>query len=259
MQEVSPDGSLVLFDEGGEGAGSQNIVYVYRTREASAARVGDGRAMSLSPDLRRVLTLGSRDRSHFRLIGIDGQEALDLPSAGLEYQWGRFFPDGKRLLSLASEPSKGLRLYVQNVDNLAARPVPITPPMAVRNVAISPDGAEVAVLTAGGDLTIYPTSSHLTSGKPRVIPSTEPLAPVHWSKDGHHLFVEHLRAYSDLPARVSRVDLRSGKVELWREILPMDRSGVTSVTGIAISADELSYVYSYRRLMGELFVAEGWK
>ncbi len=254
IQEVSPDGSLVLFDEGGQAAGSHNIVYAYRTRDSRAVRVGEGRAMSLAPDLRHVLTLGTHDRSHFRLLSIDGHETVDLPNVGLEYQWGRFFPDGKRILALASEPGKGLHLYVQSVEP-GSRPVPITPAMAVRNVAISPDGDQVAVLTAKGDLALYPT----TPGQPRIIASGEPLAPVHWSKDRYHIFVEHLRAYTDLPARVSRIDVRSGRLELWRDIEPADRMGVTSVTGVAISADEQSYVYSYRRLLAELFVADGWK
>ena len=125
--------------------------------------------------------------------------------------------------------------------------------MAVRNVAISPSGNEVAVLTASGDLEIYP----VRQGKPRVLARGENLAPMHWSRDGQHIFVQHLRAYTDLPARVSRIDVQSGKLALWNEIAPVDRMGVTSVTGIAISADEQSYVYSYRRLLAELFIADG--
>ena len=256
VQEVSPDGSLVLFDEGGEGAGPQNIVYIYRTNDASAARVGEGRAMSLAPDLHRVLTLGSRDRKHFRLIAIDSQDVVDVPDVGLEYQWGRFSPDGKRLLALANAPGKGLRLYIQNIDGGSA-PVPITPEMAVRNVAISPDGDEVAVLKGNGELTIYPAKPGVN--EPRIIASGEPLAPIHWSRDKHHIFVEHLRATTDLPARLSRIDVRTGRLEFWHEIAPVDPVGVTAVTGVAISGDEQSYVYSYRRLMSELFIAEGWK
>jgi len=255
VQEVSPDGSLVLFDESGEGAGSQSVVFVYRTREADAVRIGEGRAMSLAPDLRHVLMLGSHDRTHFRVVAIDGPDVFDLPRTGLEYQWGRFFPDGQHLLTLASEPDKGLRLYVEPVGRASGRPVPVTPPMAVRNVAISPSGKEVAVLTANGDLTIYSTGGE----EPRVIASGGNLAPMRWGRDGQHIFVQHLRAYTDLPARVSRIDVRSGQLELWREIAPADRMGVTSVTGIAISADEQSYVYSYRRLLSELFIVEGWR
>jgi len=34
--------------------------------------------------------------------------------------------------------------------------------------------------------------------------------------------------------------------------------GVNSVTGVSISSDERSYVYSYRRVLSELYLAEGW-
>ena len=51
---------------------------------------------------------------------------------------------------------QGLRLYVQSLDRAAHGPVPITPPMAVRDLAISPDGAQVAVLTANGAFTLFP-------------------------------------------------------------------------------------------------------
>ena len=255
VQEISPDGSLVLFDESGEGAGPQSIVYLYRTKEANAVRIGEGRAMSLAPDLRHVLTLDSQDRRHFRVLATEGTDVLDLPATGLQYQWGRFFPDGQHLLTLASEPGKGLQLYVEPIGRGSGRPKPITPPMAVRNVAISPSGTEIAVLASDGDLIIYPSNG----GTPRVIASGENLAPMHWSRDGRHIFVQHLRAYTDLPAVVSRIDSRSGQIEIWKEIAPDDRTGVTSVTGIAISADEQSYVYSYRRLLAELFVVEGWR
>jgi DNA-binding winged helix-turn-helix (wHTH) protein/Tol biopolymer transport system component len=255
IQDISPDGGLILFDEDGEGAGSESVVYVYRANDANALRLGLGRAMSLAPDLRHVLTLDTHDRTHFRLMTIDSSEVVDLPKTGLEYQWGRFFPDGKRLLALASAQRKGLRLYVQSVvGQPSAAPIPITPAMAVRNVAISPVGDEVAVLTAKGELAIYPTAP----GQPRILAQDEPLAPLHWSRDRYHLFVERL-GNTGLPARVDRIDVRSGRIEPWREIAPPDRTGVSSVTGVAISADEQSYAYSYRRLLSELFVVDGWR
>ena len=48
-------------------------------------------------------------------------------------------------------------------------------------------------------------------------------------------------------------------LEPWKRITPLEATGVTSITGIALSGDEQCYAYSYRRLMAELFVVRGWK
>ncbi len=45
----------------------------------------------------------------------------------------------------------------------------------------------------------------------------------------------------------------------WKTLAPPDPMGVNSITGIAISADEQSYVYSYRRVLSDLYIAEGLK
>jgi DNA-binding winged helix-turn-helix (wHTH) protein/Tol biopolymer transport system component len=252
VQQLSADGSLVLFDENGEGAGSHSLIYIHRTLEGSTVRVGEGRAMALSPDGQAVLALDPEDRTRFRLLPFGPGPSRELPPTGLEYQWARFFPDGQRLLVLGNERGKGLRLYVLSPG---ARPAPVTPEMMVRNVAIAPDGRRVAVLSSDGKLMLYPT----TAGEPQIIPATEPLAPVHWSHDGQWLFVQHLGAYTELPARVSRVRVATGEIRPWKDLAPWDQMGVSAVTGVAISGDERSYVYSYRRMLSDLFVVEGWQ
>ncbi|MBI3695292.1 MAG: winged helix-turn-helix domain-containing protein [Acidobacteria bacterium] len=254
VQKVSADGGLVLFDENGEGAASESVVYIHYTDGGSTVRVGEGRAMDLSPNDKTVLTMSLDERTRFRLLPLAGGPPRDLPPTGLQCQWARFFPDGRRLLVLGNKPGKGLRLYVQSLENPGAPPAPITPEMVVRNVSISPDGQRVAVLSADGKLAVYPTSL----GEPQIIPASEPLAPVHWSQDGQWLFVLHRRTSTEIPARVSRIQLSTGQINPWKQIAPPDRMGVTDVTGIAISRDERSYVYSYRRVLSELYLVAGW-
>src|SRR5262249_56253434 len=93
------------------------------------------------------------DRTGSGLRPLGEGNAAELPVRGLEYQWARYFPDGQRLIALANEPGRPLRLYVQP---LGGKPVPITPPTVARNVAVSPDGTEVAVLSLDGHLPTYP-------------------------------------------------------------------------------------------------------
>jgi DNA-binding winged helix-turn-helix (wHTH) protein/Tol biopolymer transport system component len=252
VQKVSADGGLILFDESGEGAGDHHVIYIHRTADGSTVRVGEGRAMDLSPDGASVLALGTKERTRFRLLSLAGGMPRELPPSGLEYQWARFFPDGQRLLVYGSEPGKGLRLYVQSTE-AQGRPSPLTPEGAVRYVAISPDGGRVAVLSARGELAVFPVGS----GEPQILSASEPLAPLHWSRSGAWLYVQHMRSYWELPARVSRLHLPSGQLHPWKELVPADRMGVTDITGIVLSGDERSYVYSYRRTLSELFLATG--
>src|SRR5262249_30167096 len=123
------------------------------------------------------------------------------------------------------------------------------------NTAVSPDGSRVAVLTPEGVLTIYPVGG----GAPRAIASEEPLAPIRWSRDGEWLYVQHLRASVQSASDVSRLRVATGERTLWKHIQPADAIGVNSITGVVIADDEESYAYSYRRVLSDLFIAEGWK
>src|SRR5262249_14154490 len=154
-----------------------------------------------SPDLKSALVVRSDDRTRLRLLGIDGSPPRDFEPAGLQYQWARFFPDGKSLLALASETSGRLRLYRVPLDPLG-RPIPMSPPTAARNVAISPDGTHVAMLNPAGQCTIYSTAPDET---PKVIPNRDPLAPILWA-DPQTLYVQRQRTFSEIPAVVFRMN-----------------------------------------------------
>ena len=262
VADVSADGRFILFDESGVAAGSEYQVYLHRLDDRSTMHLGAGVAMALSPDGRSALTLGTKERTRFRLVPLGEGKTIELPPTGLEYQWARYFPDGKRLLALASEPDGPLRIYVQP---LGGKPFPITPTTVVRNTAISPDGTKVAVLSAEGKLEIYPA---VEGGTGHVISTSERLAPLLWT--GHpsagaalgtplhdnRLYVQHLGAYTQIPTRLSRFDLATGRLEPWREVVPSDPLGVNAITKVMISQNERLMVFNYRRVLSDLFVVE---
>jgi DNA-binding winged helix-turn-helix (wHTH) protein len=248
VADVSRDGSIVLFDEEGVAAGAEYAIYVHRLTDGSTMRVGEGTAMALAPAGNAVLAGGTRDRTRLRLLPLGHGTVRELPQTGLEYQWVRFFPDGRRLLSLASEPGQPLRLYVLDVDG--GKPVPVTPPTMTRTAAVSPDGTQIALLTSNGKLMI-----HSASGGPgRTVSTAGPLGPLLWSEDDW-LYVQHLGAYTQIPTRVSRFHLPSGQVEPWHELRPSDTLGVNAITKVMVSQDARTVVFNYRRALSELFVA----
>jgi hypothetical protein len=217
----------------------------------NTTRLGEGVAMGFSPDGRSIL-VATEDHKQLFVIPVAGGPGRPLPDIGVTYQWARFLPDGQHLVVLASRPSRGLQLYLRSLTE--SRLVPLGGEMMVRNAAVSPDGHQVAVLS-GGQVVVYPTHP----GPGRIVPTSEPLAPLRWSRQGPWLFVQHLGGFTELPARISQLNVSTGRRTPWRELMPPDRMGVTSVTGVAISPDEQSYVYSYRRILSELFLVEGWR
>jgi hypothetical protein len=104
---------------------------------------------------------------------------------------------------------------------------------------------------ADRQIVIYPTEP----GEPRPVPGMMlGDIPLRWTADGDSIFV--CRA-SAPPLRVEKVDVKTGRRTLWKELRPPDPSGVEQVGPMVISPDEKSYVYSYRRALDELYLATG--
>lgn len=250
IQEISADGSLILFEESGDGTSGRPVTFLYRTAAGTAVRVAEGRAMGLAPGGEQVLLLDPADRKRLLLAPLASGTPRPLPSGDLEYQWARFLPDGNSLLALANKHGEPLRLYRVRLSDSKADPV--TPPTVVRNAAISPDGRHVAVLNAERQLAVYPFEG---GGEPRIVPVSEPMAPLLW-QDGF-LMAQRAAAYTEVPARVYEVDPRTGATRLWRELGPTDPTGVNAVTRVVLSQDRKRWAFNYRRVQSELFVALG--
>jgi hypothetical protein len=56
---------------------------------------------------------------------------------------------------------------------------------------------------------------------------------------------------------VERVDLSSGQRQLWKRLAPPDPVGVYGVPRALLSADGLSYLYTYVRLLDALYLGDG--
>ena len=78
--------------------------------------------------------------------------------------------------------------------------------------------------------------------------------PCGWTEDDRGLFVY---AHGELPARVVRLDLATGKRQPFREVLPTDPAGVVTIVPLLFTPDGRSYVYSYPRILSQLYVGEG--
>ena len=84
-------------------------------------------------------------------------------------------------------------------------------------------------------------------------PSEEELAG--WTADGRSIYVYR---GDQIPTRVYRVDVATGKRELWRELMPFDSAGVAMGGNVLPTPDGRAYAYEYSQGPGStLYVARG--
>jgi Tol biopolymer transport system component len=253
---ISKDGRTVVFDETGEGGGDKGAIYLRATDGSAAVRLGEGQGMGLSPDGRWVLSQARRPSETFVLLPTGPGQPRSLIHKGItsiswgHLSWGGFLPDGKRVLFLGRPGSGALRLYVQNLDGGELRA--ISPEgMEAGSMAASPDGRFVAAQGPDSKIAIYAVDE----GAPRPLPGAEAgESPILWSADGGSLYVYRT---SEAPVRVFKVDIATGRRELWKTIAPADRSGLVSIDNIVMTPDARSYAYSFARILTSLEVAEG--
>jgi hypothetical protein len=80
--------------------------------------------------------------------------------------------------------------------------------------------------------------------------------PINFTSDGSAVFVYHT---GEIPAKVYRVDLASGKKSVWKEIAPLDPTGVSTIGPVLMTPDGKTYVYGFHRTVGDLYLVEGLK
>ena len=143
----------------------------------------------------------------------------------------------------AGGDDRAARLYVRDGE----RPWQALAPAAVVGpFALSPDGQSVAASDTTGAVVLFP----IDGGAPRRLDG-ERGKPIHWSADGHQLFLAGPELF---PARIYRRDLVSGRVEPWRTIAPADPSGVMAVLRVMIAGDDRTFVYQYSRALNDLYL-----
>jgi len=62
-----------------------------------------------------------------------------------------------------------------------------------------------------------------------------------------------------MPALVYRLELATGRKNLWKRLMPSDPAGVNIIFPILLTPDGKSHVYGYRRILSNLYLVEGLK
>ncbi|MGD0598715.1 MAG: protein kinase [Terriglobales bacterium] len=250
--ELSPDGKELLFTEEGEGGGPNYSVYQRKIGETSAVRLGDGRAISVSPDGRWVITSLPSPPAQLLLLPTGPGEAKPLTHDSINHSQSKWLPDGRRFLFSGKEPGHAARIYLQDLSG--GKPTPISPegidPLVL---VLSPDGQQVVGIGSDEKAYSYPVAG----GEPRAVPGIElGEQPLEWSADAKAIYVYKP---GDLPAKVYRLDLSTGHKTLWKELMPSDSAGVSRIGPILLTTDGKSCIYGYHRILSDLYLVEGLK
>jgi eukaryotic-like serine/threonine-protein kinase len=258
--DLSADGKMLLFDEEGIGGGVQYgdaqdltyAVYVRNTDGTPAIRLGEGAAAALSPDQKWAIVQTPRSPEQLRLLPTGAGEAQSVTNDNINHQWARWFPDGKRFAFSGNEPDHGVRLYTQDISG--GKPKAISPEgVEAVGFAVSPDGQWIAGVGPDQKGYLYPAPG----GDPKLVNGMEPGdIPINWTQDGRSIY---LYRSGEVPAKVYRVELATGKKTVWKEIAPLDPTGVSTIGPILITPDGKTYVYGFHRTLGDLYLVDGLK
>jgi len=253
---LSADGKTTVFTEQGEAGGPGYSVYLRKLDGSSPVRLGEGYAMAISQDGKWVLTALIRSTpSQIVLLPTGAGEPKPFPKDDIEHidgPFGAFLPDGKRIVFGGHSPGRPSRVFVQDLAGGPAKPV--TPEGVLSNL-LSPDGQSLVIRTPDGGLALLP----LEGGPSRAIPGVAPGdRALRFSADGRSLFLRS-KVVREIPARVFRLDLASGRREVWKEFAPGDPAGITNLGPSAISEDGQTILFTYGRSLANLYLAEGLK
>jgi serine/threonine protein kinase len=250
-RDISRDGRLVVFDDTGEGGGDNGAVYIRKTDGSPPVLLGSGAAGGISPDGAWIAGQ-NLEATAMTLLPTGPGKARTIPlplSIGTTF----FLSDGKRVFFRGVEKGHSARLYVMEIATGSVRPFSEEGIPDISYMATSPDGRSVVAVNPERRPTIYAVDG----SAPKPVSGGQPGDyPAGWSGDGHTFYFFRR---GEVPCRVFRVDLATGKRELWKEIVPPDSAGVTGIGSLTVSADGKGYAYGATRILSTLYLVEGLK
>ena len=248
--DISADGNTVLFDEEGVESGPTYTVAVRDMRGSPPIPLGQGVAGHLSPDGKWASTIVSN--AHLLLLPTGAGTAKQMDPSDIQQYWHgpSWMPDSTQIVFSANRPGHAVQCFAQDIDG--GKPRTVTPE-GVTFCLISPDGKLIAGngLTGGGGW-LYPVDG----GQPHPIPGLQAGETFVWTSDPRWLYVYQ---WNQAPAKVYRLNALTGQRQLFREMTPPDLAGLHGISHIYFSSDGRAYVYSYTRLLSELYLVKGLK
>jgi eukaryotic-like serine/threonine-protein kinase len=249
---LSADGKIIVFGEVGTASGRDYLVFFRRLDGSAAVEIGEGSCIGATPDGRYAIAFLPSQPTKLRILPIGAGETrtLDVAPVHADRYLISWMPGAKEFVFLGHEGEAPLRGYRVSLDGGPARPLTNLPGAHFWN-RISPDGKFVLETSAVANQLEQNIIVELATGKVRPAPLLQGDQPVNWDQDGSHVFVVRK---GDAEATIYRVDMVSGKREVWKQIRPADPAGILSLRGFFVTPSGNAYTYSAGRALSSLYV-----
>lgn len=248
---ISADGRTVLFDESGEAGGKHYGTYLQDIENRSSERLGDGRAIDLSPDARWVLMQAADDTSKLVLYSTKDHKVVPVRNHGFQYVWAKFLPNMgcPEILFEGSLPGQKTQIYRQQLPG--ETPALVNADSQLKYAIIDPTGSLAAGCTDKSTIAVI----DIAHGAARQIQTPRLALPV--------AFVNQHELITSNPGK-EFLDLQLLNTET-REMRPYGRIPVPDPVGSQISfplsfASNLhTFVYSRLQTLSTLYSVTGWR
>jgi dipeptidyl aminopeptidase/acylaminoacyl peptidase len=251
--DLSSDGKTLLFYEWGLATGGVPTAFLRETDGSDPIRLGECRPLALSPDGKWVVALQTNSPQQLMLLPTGAGEQRMLQRGDIEeFYSAMWFPDSIHIVFSAAEKDHQQRSYLQDITG--GPPQPLTREASVVAL-LSPDAKTYAKYNIGG-YSICPIGEDAKCHPIEGVLDDDIL--LRWSRDGRSIFV---RGAGDFSLNIFRVDLASGKRQLWKQLTPPDPAGLIGIGSdpgqVLVSPEGTSFVYTYWNALSNLFVASG--
>ncbi len=211
-----------------------------------ATRLGEGEPIEFSSDGKWVLAMILSAPPRIVLYGTESESTKTVNVAGLEVSLCALFPDNRRILLVVPNGAR-MDYYAQDIASGNRTRLPLQY-QGGGNPRISPDGLKLAFLGQAIKASIYTIAGeHLRDIEP-------PNFAEGWTSDSRGLFV-----YSpdEVPIKVKRLDLATGTVTPWKDIVLPDLAGASDSPDLVMNTTGDAYAYSVARMMTDLYIVDG--
>jgi Tol biopolymer transport system component len=246
MVDISEDGKLLVLRDAPI-AGTPSV-WIAGRDDAPPVRLGEGVAHGLSADGAWVLA-----SAQGKLVALPTAAGAPRPITEGFFEairWASWFRDSNRVLVWGQ--AKGGKTGIFVVDPGAREPRRIAPEgyeIISAGNAVSPDGLLVVARSPENQIMLCPVDG----GSPRPVPGlVGPYSPAQWSADGRSFYA--LR-YGEIPARVEKFDVETGRATLWKELAPPDTTGM-ALRAVVMTPDAKYYAYSCQQYLTTLYLVE---
>ena len=246
--DLSPDGKIAIFSESGEAVGAKNGVFMRNTDGSPAVRLADGTGGSLSPDGKWLAVTSNESMSQIDMLPVGAGQPRRLTHDSLQHFRAAWILSGSGLVFNGAAASGPIRIYFCDRQGQTH---PVTPEgiSAAFGIVVTPDSKYVLGIDQQGVLLLYPVDG----GNPKPLPAKiQPDDVVLRMESDQSILVQR----PGIPATILRIDASGKERELYT-IAPGDPAGILELRGFRFSADEKSYIYSYYRVLSDLWVVDG--